>query len=175
MKSPSRLRIAVLAILALPLFVMLAGDRCRHRIIWNTSPSVAVGFYVLDASASPQRGDLVYFDEPTDALAIARNRGYMPPGGHFLKTVGALPGDSFCTGFPTTDSGFLSVRGRLHGFVYRADRAGRPLVSNTGCRTVPDDHFLPLGVHPTSYDGRYYGAVPLEAVYGVARPLLTFE
>ncbi len=47
------------------------------------------------------------------------------------------------------------------------DRRGRPLPNWTGCRTLAEDEvFLLMEGVPDSFDGRYFGPVPMTAIIG---------
>lgn len=164
-----RFLIVIAAVFSLWSFVMLSD--CRHRLVWNASPSFPTGLYHLDHAANVERGDLVYFDEPAEHLQLARARHYMPAQGHFLKIADGLPGDTYCVTSVYFGLRVFTVRGEFRGFVYATDSSGRSLSSVTGCHEVPEGHFLPTAPEPRSYDGRYFGTAPVSSITGVARPL----
>lgn len=166
-----RVAVVGVSLLMLVAFVGLCGDSCRHRFIWNASPSFPTGLYQLHPDENVQRGDLVYFDEPTVALQLARARGYMPPRGHFLKIADGFPGDTYCILFLTPNLHLFTLRGEPRGLVETHDSQGRPLPVLRGCHEVPDGHFLPTAPEPRSFDGRYFGTAPITAIRGVARPI----
>jgi type IV secretory pathway protease TraF len=62
------------------------------------------------------------------------------------------------------------------GMALTHDRRGRPLPVWQGCRAISQgEAFLMNWDEPNSFDGRYFGPVPVHAIIGRAKPLWTFE
>ena len=64
-------------------------------VIWNGSPSVPVGLYLV-TKASPRVGDLVVLRLPPVIAAFAARRGYLPTSAYLLKPIAAVAGDLVC-------------------------------------------------------------------------------
>ena len=128
----------------------------------NVTASLPRGLYLL-CPGTPDRGDFVAFCLSGEFAALAGERGYVLAGScasglrPLLKRVAALPGD-------VVDVAALLLRAR--------DSQGRPLPSALHSGVVPPGMVLLLADHPGSFDGRYFGLVPLAALQRV-RPFLT--
>ncbi|MFC7522187.1 signal peptidase I [Xanthomonas populi] len=151
-----------------------------YTVIANLSPSVAKGLYFLNRNTHrAERGQLVAFPPHNAAARYGFERGWMKPGSLYIKRVGAVAGDTVCVNTevsiatPTT-AGHPSTYRRV-GAVAATDRTGVPLPHVLqGCRRVPEGHIFTIGDGlANSYDGRYYGFVPLSAVVGSITPLWT--
>lgn len=170
LRKPS-LRLVVLAAL-LSVLPLLASTCFRVP----SSASAPPGLYLLTYRA-PARGAWVAACLPAPLSRFGRERDYLGvgacPGGatEVLKRVAALPGDRV-----TVSATGLVVNGSpLRRTARRArDTAGRPIPR------VPDGSYLvapgTLWVYsdevPTSWDSRYFGAVPLAGVRSNAVLLL---
>ena len=130
-------------IMAVVLFLSSGG------LTLNLSPSIPLGLYFRAFGAPLTYGAVVRFaGEP-----YGRSR-------NFLKYVAALPGYRVTI---TTDS-YIVSRGRI-GAV-RGDI--RPAYLYDG--EVSPGYVFVAGIHPYSYDSRYYGPVPVDRLT-VYRPL----
>lgn len=129
-------------------------------LLVNVTASLPRGLYLLCAG-TPGRGDYAAFCLSGEFAELARERGYLQAGGcpsglrPLLKRVAALPGDM-------VNVAALQLRA--------ADSQGRPLPSILQSGPVPAGMALLLADHPGSFDGRYFGLVPLDALQRV-RPL----
>jgi conjugative transfer signal peptidase TraF len=149
-----------------------AGIRINHTaslapVLWRVTP----------VQKPLQRGQIVSFCPPNNAIIRqARARGYLGPGpcpGGFeplLKCIEALGGDRVSL----DDAGIAVNNVRVAGTrVLRTDRRGRPIAGiGAGIWLINADAFWAgSSAHPYSFDSRYFGAVPLSHVIGVAVPL----
>jgi conjugal transfer pilin signal peptidase TrbI len=104
------------------------------------------------------RGAIYAFTPPEAAAALFR------PGTRFAKRIAGLPGDVVEIGAEAT-----TVNGVVVG-------EGLDLAATLGVEparfirrfTVPEGSFFPMGETRDSLDGRYYGAVAIEAGIGRA-------
>lgn len=138
----------------------------------NTTPSLPEGVYLL-TERPLRRGTVVLACLPAEIGRYGRSRGYLSagrcPGGAVpvLKRIAALPGDVVAVG----ERG-LTVNGRpLAGTSRRSrDRAGRPLPSLAAgrYRVAPGQVWLYSNRVETSWDSRYWGAVPVAGVEATA-------
>ena len=125
----------------------------------NLTPSLPIGIYAL-CPDTPGKGDAAAFCLEGEFAEMARERGYLLAGScpsglrPLLKRVAGLPGDVI----PYD----LSVR--------PADSLGRALPSVPLQGVVPPGMALVLADHPGSFDSRYFGLVPLDALQRV-KPL----
>ena len=149
----------------------IASIYTRDKYCINLSPSMPYGLYKISASASLKRGDIIIFMPPDYLKSIIYKRRWLPDGWPLMKQIGALPGDTYCI---NKDRQFL-INGRFVGPVYKVDSQGLPLPQIDGCRTVAPDTFLPVATHILkSFDGRYFGAIPLNIIKGKAVPVYSF-
>jgi conjugative transfer signal peptidase TraF len=147
--------------------IMVASIGSRH-FVWNLSPSVPRGLYILDRSAAPIRGAIVTFPPPANAAAVITARRYLPGGVSLIKTVVALPGDAVCI-----DEFAFSVSGRIIGAIAHHDSVGRPLDSFRFCGAVSPGSTFVATAAQLSFDSRYFGPVPLSTLT-VAIPVWTY-
>ncbi len=145
------------------------------RLIYNSSDSVAVGWYRVDplvhgtGSLPPALsvGSIVLTTLPPDAAALAAQRGYLPVRVPLLKRVGAVVSQHVCV-----FDALVWIDGVPMAAVRPTDRLGRPLPSWLPCRQLrPGELFLLSTTNPASFDSRYFGPVSASAVIGVARPV----
>ncbi|RNK59639.1 S26 family signal peptidase [Xanthomonas vasicola] len=150
------------------------------NVIANLSPSVAQGMYLLDSNKrSAERGQLIAFPPHNAAARYGFERGWMKPGSLYIKRVGAVAGDTVCVDVevtiatPTTP-GHPATFTRV-GAVSATDHTGVPLPhALQGCNRVPAGHIFPVGDGlANSYDGRYYGFVPVALIVGRITPIWT--
>ena len=146
-----------LALLAAPTVVPQ-----RPFLVWNASPSVPVGLYLV-TPASPQVGDLIVLRLPPVIAAFAANRGYLPLSAYLLKPIAATAGDFVCR-FGSQ----VFVRGELAGFAQATDNRGDPMPVWHGCRTLQAGEVFVLADHPASFDSRYFGPLNVTSIVGSA-------
>jgi conjugal transfer pilin signal peptidase TrbI len=118
--------------------------------------------YLVDpARRGPlERGTLVQFVAPPAATLFT---------GEFevVKLVGAVAGDTW-----RIEGDELFVNGVLWGRLPLLGKLGLAPGALDGAGTVAEGTVLVLGTTPTSYDSRYWGALPIENVRGVAHVVL---
>lgn len=164
------LRIMIVAIFLLTA-VKAAISNTDRRYWLNLSRSEPLGLYVVTPlHGNLKRGETVLMKCPEGFERYLYGRKWLPEGWPLFKTVGAVTGDTFCVSQKE-----FAVQGKPLGPVYSTDRKGLPLPVLRGCRTVREDHFLPVATGlKSSFDGRYFDAVPVSTVIGKARPVLMF-
>ncbi len=145
----------------------------------NVTPSLPRGIY-LEAGGQPTRGDFVSFCLAGPWAQLAKERGYLAPGAcdsglrPLLKQVAALPGDDVFM----TSQGIVTVTNQDMKFwrtpLRRHDAKGRKLPESAlRSGAIPQDMTLVLAEHPGSFDGRFFGLVPLASLQRV-EPIFTF-
>ena len=141
----------------------------RPHVMWNATASVPLGLYALHIPTQLKVGDLVA-DQPPLALArLMAVRHYLPLNIPLLKYVGAISGQTVCRQGPTVTIDGLTVATALV-----TDHANHPLPVWQGCRILKDGEIFLLNPSVAdSFDGRYFGPVPLDSVSAVATPLWT--
>lgn len=128
----------------------------------NVTASLPRGLYLL-CQGTPDKGEYAAFCLSGEFAQLANERGYLQAGScpsglrPLLKRVAALPGD-------VVNVSALTLRA--------TDSQGRPLPSILHSGPVPAGMALLLADHPGSFDGRYFGLVPLDQLQRV-RPLFT--
>jgi conjugative transfer signal peptidase TraF len=137
------------------------------RLIWNTTASAPIGLYGLRPGARPSRGELVAALPPPRLARALAERGVLPLGVPLIKPVAAMAGQTVCR-----DGGLVSVDGRVLASARSHDRHGAPLPTWRGCRRLGRGEVLLLNpARDDSFDGRYFGPLPLASVWGPVRPL----
>jgi conjugative transfer signal peptidase TraF len=163
-------KIPVVALMLGAVLLILVSDR-PHRpvLIWNASDSAAVGLYRLSAAKS-SRGDLVAIHLPRSITDFADRRGYLPRGALLLKPIAAVAGDRVCR-----HRSLVVTNGALRALARTADNTGQPLPYWRGCHILRDDEVFFLSRHSSSFDSRYFGAVPTHSIVGRAIPVWTTQ
>lgn len=166
-------------ICAISLIVLLAFVVCwaaGYRV--NLTRSLPVGLYRI-TGGPVQRGRLAAFClEDAEYISLARERGYLAAGScasglrPLLKVVSGLAGDTV-----KFQQGLIAVNGQsLAGTaVVSRDSKGRPTPSSClAPGVIAQGRVLVLSQHHSgSFDSRYFGLVPLEALR-LVEPVLTF-
>lgn len=148
-------------------------------MITMTDSASPAGVYRLAADAPLKRGALVAACLPAGIAQEGLARGYLSTGAcsggaePVAKLAAALPGDVV-----QVERGWTAVNGvRFPGSqVAVHDSAGRILlhVSWGRCTVAPGEVWL-FGFHdPRSWDGRYFGPVPISNVQGALEPVVTW-
>ena len=141
------------------------------RLVYNSSPSVALGWYLLVPASRLAVGMFVIARLPPAAARLAADRGYLPITVPVVKRIAAARGDFVCE-----RSRILSIDGRPVARALVEDSEGRPLPAWSGCRDLSSNDYLLLGDGaPDSYDSRYFGPVAASAILGRAIPLWTWR
>ncbi len=129
----------------------------------NLTPSLPQGVYIV-RPGTPGKGDLVAFCLEGEFADLARERRYLVAGScpsglrPLLKRIAGLPGDA--------------IPGDL--FIRSADSLGRAMPSALPEGVIPSGIALLLADHPGSFDSRYFGLVPLDALQRV-EPVFLFH
>ena len=149
----------------------LAGLSLLHRprpfIIYNASASAQIGYYWVEAPYPVGRGDLVLARTPDSVRELAAQRDYLPVTVPLVKRVEGVAGDVVCA-----RDHVVTINGRRVAYQFSTDRLGRPLPRWSGClRLRYDEIFLLMEGVPDSFDGRYFGPVPVRSVIGKLVPL----
>ena len=140
------------------------------RIVYNPSDSVPLGWYRIGPPDSLHVGSIVLTRLPTDAAALAAQRGYLPEHIPLLKRIGAMSPQQVCI-----ENYIVRIDGVAVADVRAADGRGRPLSAWQQCRPLRDGElFLLSATNPASFDSRYFGPVAVSAVIGSAQPLWTW-
>jgi conjugative transfer signal peptidase TraF len=137
------------------------------RLIWNASASVPIGLYIVGPATQLQVKDLVVVRPPEDVAAFLAEGGYLPRGVPLLKRVLALRGQNVCRIGRTITVDTIAV-----GDARERDSHGRVLPLWQGCRVIAEgDVFLMNRQSADSFDGRYFGPLPVASVVGRAKPI----
>ena len=139
-------------------YSLLPGDRV---LVDKTAYGLRIPFTTIDLVGvrHPQRGDIAVFDSPRDGTLL-------------IKRIVAIGGDEVAL-----EDGHLSINGaalgnqRIEHFgpreaLLNLDQGGGPDITHLA---IPEGMVLALGDHRgNSLDGRYFGLVPEDALYGRA-------
>lgn len=137
-------------------------------LVWNVTPSVPVGLYLIVPARRLRAGDLVAAEPPQALARFLAGRGYVPPDTPLLKRIAAAEGQQVCR---TGDR--IIIGNVFEGTVLARDRRGRPLPRWQGCRRLGADDVFLMNAHiPDSFDGRYFGPLSTKHILGRAVPLV---
>ena len=166
-----RRTISIAAVAAVAcLLVLRPGERPAPRLLFNTTASAPLGFYLLTPGRFA-KGQLAAVAPPQNLANWMARRGYLPANVPLLKEVAAVDGQRICG-----RGDVLAIDGSPVARILPRDRQGRALPAYQGCRRLnPDEVFLLNRHAPNSLDGRYFGPVPARQVIGGAHPLWTWE
>ncbi|PKP79810.1 MAG: hypothetical protein CVT79_17890 [Alphaproteobacteria bacterium HGW-Alphaproteobacteria-18] len=135
------------------------------KLIWNRSASAPQGLYWLrDAPLS--KGRWAVLSASSGPAQWAAARGYIGEDWPLLKQVSGLPGDTICR-----EGTAVSINHQPAAQALLYDGMGRDLPSWDGCAMLEASEVFLLSPHPSSLDGRYFGAVREADILGVAVPL----
>jgi conjugative transfer signal peptidase TraF len=151
--------------------LLSAAHPLARVLVWNATPSVPTGLYLVRAARELHVGERVAIDPSPALRRFLAARGYLPAGVPLLKQVAGVRGDTVCRDGPD-----ITVNGELVGTALAADRRGRQLPVWQGCRTIAVGQAFVMNRHaPGSFDGRYFGPVSRHRIIGRARPIWTDE
>ena len=165
----------VLLALGLAAGLVLAAHALHLRINWTSS--MPLGLY-REVTARPERGEIVLICLPEEIAGVGRQRRYLPLGdcpegvSPIVKQIVAIAGDEI-----ELQEEFLAVNGivvdrtPLRSF----DSLGRPMDhAQLERRLVAGGEVWVLGsARNRSWDSRYFGAIPVDAIVASAKPLVT--
>ena len=166
-------RVPFLAVTLVGASVCLGAPRIHPpiRLVYNASPSVALGWYLRVPASRLAVGMFVVARLPAAAARLAADRGYLPITVPVVKRIAAAHGEFVCERFR-----ILSIDGRTVARALVEDSEGRTLPAWSGCRDLARNEYLLLGDGaPDSYDSRYFGPVTARAILGRAIPLWTWR
>jgi len=169
MSADRKLPLIAVAATGCLLIGMGGGDRLAPRLLFNTTASAPLGFYLLRPGA-PVVGEWVAIKPPPDLARWLAIRRYLPLNVPLLKQVAALPGQGVCG-----RGGVLSIDGEPVARARTSDRRGRALTPFQECRRLVAGEVMLVNAQPDSLDSRYFGPLPLVGLVGRARPLWTWE
>jgi type IV secretory pathway protease TraF len=141
--------------------------RPRPALLWNASPSSAVGLYAVSSADGLRPGDMAVAWAPSAARRLAASRRYLPLGVPLVKPVAAVARDHICARGKR-----IFVNGRVVAVRRSRDPGGRPMPWWSGCRQLqPGELFLLSRGRPDAFDGRYFGVTRAIELVGRARLL----
>jgi type IV secretory pathway protease TraF len=139
----------------------------KPKIVWNLTPSVRSGPYMVSDDTIIEPGDLVVARLPDRWRRYAAARRYIASSVPIIKRVGAVSGSTICA-----HDSQITVDGRLAATRRRDDGAGRPLPWWQGCTRIGAGQVFLLGdIGSASFDGRYVGVSERRLILGKAHLL----
>jgi conjugative transfer signal peptidase TraF len=147
---------------------LIFGADLRKTYYFNITNSVPIGIYKAVKTSNIEVGEYVIFDLPDSIAGGIEGRPWFDRKIPLLKKVGALEEAQF----EVVNNNFF-IDGKYIGPVFSTDTAGLSLPQNPGAHIVRQDYFLPVAnAIPNSFDGRYYGDIPISKIRAVVKPLL---
>jgi conjugative transfer signal peptidase TraF len=133
------------------------------RLVWNASASAPIGLYSVEPEATPEPDDMAIARVPQRYRQLAASRRYLPLNVPLVKRVAAYAGDEICS-----LGSQVFINGRRAAERRKADAAGRPMPSWSGCLVLRGRQLFLLMDSPSSFDGRYFGPTEGADVIGKA-------
>ena len=163
-------RTFLLSGIALTLIGASAVVRSDPLVLWNPSPSVPVGFYIVKPIDTLEVGALVAVRPPMPLETWLVDNRYVGRDTPLLKRIAALPGAEVCR-----EGSAIQIDGEAIAEAQDRDRLDRPLPVWTGCRVLAEGQIFLLNARePASLDGRYFGPLDVDTIIGRATPLWTW-
>ncbi|GLS40208.1 peptidase S26 [Mesorhizobium tianshanense] len=142
----------------------------RPQLTWNVSASVPIGLYRVEPYRRIGVADVAVIMPPKPLADFMARRRYLSKNVPLLKRVLALSGQTVCRRRTA-----IIVGGVIYGHAREHDSRGRALPVWQGCRVIAGDEvFLMNWDAADSFDGRYFGLLPLTSIIGRAVPVWTF-
>ena len=137
------------------------------RLLYNKSESAPQGWYRIYPDGDIKRDSLVAAFAPAQARKLADIRGYLPANIPLIKTVWAIGGDRVCY-----NNGVITAPNRPDIHALTQDGLGREMPVIEGCLLLgKNEVFLISTDVQTSWDSRYFGAIPISNILGTVRHL----
>lgn len=160
------------ALLFLGIFSFLLYGSLPEIFIFNHTASVPVGWYLILPSTQYDVGDYVVFSVPQKTADYIIARGWLKKDENMLKQIGALEGDRY----QILENHQFWAKEKYVGQVSVKDHEDETMpILQPGTYEVGASSFLPVGQHVSSFDGRYYGTVPLANIKHKVIPLFTWK
>lgn len=139
-------------------------------LIINYTQSMPIGVYKIEHISEWRHGMPVAITVPEHVKSLLHERGWLSKKGLLIKPIGALPSDEVCI-----DNAVVKVNGSTRGAVFSKDSNGLPIPMIRGCFHIKAGQLFLLSTHiARSFDGRYFGPIPMDQVLGEAVPLWLF-
>ncbi|EBM5962850.1 TPA: conjugative transfer signal peptidase TraF [Salmonella enterica subsp. enterica serovar 16:l,v:-] len=144
----------------------------------NTTKSIPVGLYKISPKV-PEKGDYVIFCPPEKAIfSMAQNRGYIGSGfcpggyGEMMKKILAAKGDEVAF---RADGVYVNGKLLPYSKPFSVDPGGRELPAIREVYTLGKTELLLMTDRsPSSFDGRYFGAVTTSQIISTVLPVFTW-
>jgi len=164
-------RTALIALVIITATLVTAFCPLIPRLVWNASPSVPVGLYVIRPAKHYQHGDLIAANPPSWLAKTLGDRGYLPRGVPLMKFIAATMRQRVCR-----FGNRITIDGKTAGFARDLDSLGRPLRTWKGCHTLGEGEVFLMNFNVNdSLDGRYFQTFPSTYIVGHAMPVWTDE
>ena len=173
MRTKRVVRIAALVVGAVALALPFLMRAAAPPVLLNLTDSLP-GRVFVRMDREPRVGDVVAVCLPEELARFAVDRGYIArgrrcPGGAspLLKRVAALAGREVSYDLERVEVDGVALEASA---IRQHDSQGRAMpVSRAPGYVVSGGEVLLMNAHPLSFDSRYFGPVPIEAVLGVYR------
>ena len=149
----------ILFIFLLGAIVHFIGENIG-KFIYNTSASLPQKvFWLNELDKTPERGEFIVF--------YFKGSEYYPRDYRMIKQVVCLPGDML----EVDNRKRYYCNGVYIGTARDTDSKGKPVENFVWKGKIPEGNYFVMGVHPLSYDSRYWGFVEQKDIIGVAKPM----
>ena len=159
-------KIVSITLAAIALSVLSIWMNFSAKLVYNPSASALIGYYWVtefDDNSELKIGSHVVIPTPIQYRLMVAKRHYLPINVPLIKKVAALSGDEICRQHQT-----VSINGKPVAVALIADRKGRKLPAWSGCFVLNNDEFFALMDANNSFDGRYFGALKMGNIIGIA-------
>ena len=161
--SKEKIRILSITTIIVVVFIIITNLPFKPPpiFIYNHTESIPIEWYLMLPPNNLKDGDIVGFDLNPEIKKMAVNRGWLRENDVMMKAIGAVEGERY----EIRDTHQFYVQKKYVGQVAERDGEGRAMPQQEeGEHKVEPGKFLPYTTNPMSFDGRYYGTVPLKSI-----------
>jgi type IV secretory pathway protease TraF len=145
--------------------LLVASAFAPPVVVLNLTSSVPRGLYLTSAGALT-RGDQVLILSDLILPTIGAPHHLTTRGPFLIKVVAGVTGDRACRYGPS-----VWVSGHIRVWAKGTDRFGRLLPTWRGCSVLGRDDVMVFGTHPSSFDSRYFGPIPINRIRARVIPI----
>ena len=148
------------------IIVLIVGltKKSGYHITYAVTKSVPQGLYLVIPTKKIERHDMVEFIPPQPALNFIKEKRWCPQSGSVIKYVFAIPNDHVCIHHQA-----IWINGKKIGRVYKFYASNKLLPQIKICGKLKENQYLLLSTESErSFDGRYFGVISLEKIFGKA-------
>lgn len=164
-----KVQLKTLIITAMVVVCFLSACKAlSNKIMFQITPSLPKGAYLIDHADRIDTGTLCVFTIPPEVFGMVKSRGWIPEHLRYylMKPVVAKQGD-----IVEVSAAGLSINGRYFGPVSQYDSQGLPLPRLYKKYVLGSGEYFVATPYRKSFDSRYFGKIRRSDIKWVAKPL----